>query len=190
MKNGGRVDLLTTLHPWVIDDGKTWEIEGNRALQLASLASPLVPTVLTNAQKLLARDHWTYPLVNSTNLKNRLRIGFISPDVCYHPVARFLLMQMRYRSSHDHEYHLVSIAKRRDWATDLAIQMMHGTDSWCDLSEASDFQRMHSLRDMEFDVVVDLAGWTGNASPALFASKIAPVQVNYLGFLRLQGCLR
>ena len=43
------------------------------------------------------------------------------------------------------------------------------------------------LRDMEFDVVVDLAGWTGNASPALFASKIAPVQVNYLGFFASTG---
>ena len=36
---------------------------------------------------------------------------------------------------------------------------------------------------MDLDVAVDLAGWTGHALPALFASKIAPVQVNYLLFI-------
>ena len=34
---------------------------------------------------------------------------------------------------------------------------------------------------------MDLAGWTGNALPELFASKIAPVQVNYLGFFASTG---
>ena len=34
---------------------------------------------------------------------------------------------------------------------------------------------------------MDLAGWTGNALPQLFASKIAPVQVNYLGFFASTG---
>ena len=168
-----------------MDDGKTWEIEGNRALQLASLASPLVPNALTSAQQLLPRDSSPYFPVNQSNSNSRLRVGFISPDVCYHPVARFLLMQMRHRFLQDHDYHLVSIGKRRDWATDLAIEIMQVTDSWCDLCH--DSQRLHVLRDMDFDIVVDLAGWTGNALPELFASKIAPVQVNYLGFFASTG---
>lgn len=186
-ENGGRVDLLTSLHPWMIDDGLTWEIVGNRALQLASLASPQAPNTLTSAQKLLPRAVSPLSPIKPNKVKSRLRIGFITPDVCYHPVARFLLMQMRHRSLHDHEYYLVSIANRRDWATDLAVEMMQATDSWCDLSESSDEQRIHSLREMELDVAVDLAGWTGHALPALFASKIAPVQVNYLGFFASTG---
>ena len=58
---------------------------------------------------------------------------------------------------------------------------MQVTDSWCDLSDM-----IHSdyvLRDMDFDIVVDLAGWTGNALPS-YSHKIAPVQVNYLASLR------
>ena len=186
-ENGGRVDLLTTVHPWLIDDGMTWEIVGNRALQLASLASPLAPNVLRNAQKLLPRSQWASKPDVLNKSKSRLRIGLITPDVCYHPVSRFLLMQMRHRSLQDHDYCLISIANRKDWATDLAIQMMNVTDSWCDLSEVGAQQRIDLLRGMDLDVAVDLAGWTGHALPALFASKIAPVQVNYLGFFASTG---
>ena len=74
-ENGGRADLLTCLHPWVMDDGKTWEIEGNRALQLASLASPLVPNALTSAQQncCLETDHHIFLLI-----KVILRVDFES----------------------------------------------------------------------------------------------------------------
>ena len=64
-------------------------------------------------------------------------------------------MQMRHRFLQDHDYHLVSIGKRRDWATDLAIEIMQVTDSMLDLSDATYSQRVgHVLRDMEILILL------------------------------------
>ena len=39
-----------------------------------------------------------------------------------------------------------------------------------------------TLRRQEVDIAVDLTGYTGNARPAIFAHRAAPIQVNYLGY--------
>ena len=43
------------------------------------------------------------------------------------------------------------------------------------------------VRDLDFDVVVDLSGWTGGNFMAGFLARLAPVQVNYLGYFASTG---
>jgi predicted O-linked N-acetylglucosamine transferase (SPINDLY family) len=42
-------------------------------------------------------------------------------------------------------------------------------------------------RQMEIDIAVDLNGFTGNLRTNLFAMRVAPIQVNYLGYLGTMG---
>ena len=44
-------------------------------------------------------------------------------------------------------------------------------------------QQLNFLQyDLNLDIAIDLGGWTANSVPSLFASRIAPTQINYLGF--------
>ena len=186
-ENGGRPDLLEAIHPRVLVEGETWQIAGNRALQLASLASPLAPQALQNAQKLLSRDNNACFRPQSSLQAPKLRVGFIATDINYHPVMRFLLMQLKKIVNSDIEYYVIATSGSSDWLTDLAIQIVNVSGSWIDLRGKTHDEQLGLIRDLGLTIAVDLGGWTGNACPSLFASRIAPVQVNYLGFFASSG---
>ena len=56
-----------------------------------------------------------------------------------------------------------------------------------ELAALSTNQRLDHIRSLQLDVAVDLAGWSSDNNGFLFASGIAPVQVNYLGYFASTG---
>ncbi|QNI46830.1 glycosyl transferase 41 family protein [Synechococcus sp. A15-60] len=189
-ETGGRADLLCSVHPSTLAESRTWEALGNYALQMASLASPMAQQALLAAQELLPResDSWDVNRVQRDRDPGRqLRIGLITPDVSYHPVCRFLLMQLNRFSQKSCEYYFVKLAGLDDWATDVAKNLVLRCGVWNDLSGKSYSHQLAAIRELNLDIAVDLAGWTGSAVPGLFASRIAPIQVNYLGFFASTG---
>ena len=46
---------------------------------------------------------------------------------------------------------------------------------------------MNHIRERKYDVVVDLSGWTGGNFIAGLNARLAPVQVNYLGYFASSG---
>ena len=46
----------------------------------------------------------------------------------------------------------------------------------------SDREIVQTLREMEIDIAVDIAGFTSHSRPLIYPSRVAPIQVNYLGF--------
>ena len=51
-----------------------------------------------------------------------------------------------------------------------------------DLNRRNLAERVDQIRSLQCDVVVDLAGWTGGDFQQGFYQRVAPVQVNYLGY--------
>ena len=186
-ENGGRPDLLVAIHPFVLNEGKTWQIAGNRALQLASLGSSFTPQALHEAQQLLPREAGALSFKKVFEKTKKLRVGFITSDANYHPVMRFLLMQINQGLSNELEYFVVITGGKSDSFTSLAKDVIRAYGCWLDLRDKTPKEQLALIRDLNLNVAVDLGGWTGNACPALFASRIAPVQVNYLGFFASTG---
>ena len=46
---------------------------------------------------------------------------------------------------------------------------------------------LQSLRMQEFDLVVDLNGWTANNIAPVFLARVAPLQINYLAYHASSG---
>ena len=112
-ETGGRADLLSAVHPSTLDQSRTWESLCNHALQMASLASPLAQQALLAAQELLPRERVSLDVPRDQSnavVGRQLRIGLITPDVSYHPVCRFLLMQLNRFSQAGCTYHFVRLA--------------------------------------------------------------------------------
>ena len=116
--------------------------------------------------------------------RQRLRIGYVSPDLREHPVAFFLEPIL---ACHDHQHvELFCYADvTQPDATTLRLQAY--ADVWRSLVGLSDARAAAVIRQDEIDILVDLAGHTGGNRLLTFARKPARIQVSYLGYLGTTG---
>ena len=124
------------------------------------------------------------PHLNDRSSERRLRVGYVSPDFCMHPVANFIEPIL---ASHDRsafEIFCYSDVVCPDAATDHFRGL---TDCWRDIAGISDEQVADLVRKDEIDILVDLAGHTAYNRMLVFARKPAPVQATYLGYDNTTG---
>lgn len=119
------------------------------------------------------------PHANSRDPDRRLRIGYVSPDLCDHVVARFLLPLF---TCHDHSQVEVFCYAPVPRPDDMADRLRSYAHHWKSLLGLTDEQAADLIRRDEIDVLVDLAGHTPGHSLLVFARKPAPVQVTWLGY--------
>lgn len=124
------------------------------------------------------------PHTNDPNPDRRLRVGYVSPDFCEHPVGRFLLPLL---GAHDHENVEVfcySDVRHPDPTTD---QLRAHADVWRDTAGVSDGHLAGTIREDRIDLLVDLTMHMAHNRLPLFARKPAPVQVTYLAYASTTG---
>ena len=124
------------------------------------------------------------PHANSRDPDRRLRIGYVSPDLCDHVVARFLLPLL---TCHDHSQVEVFCYAPVPRPDDMAERLHTYAHHWKSLLGLTDPQAAELIRDDEIDILVDLAGHTPGNSLLVFARKPAPVQVTWLGYPNTTG---
>jgi protein O-GlcNAc transferase len=114
--------------------------------------------------------------------KTRLRLGFVSSHFANHPVPRLLIGLLE---ALDRErFEVCTIATAAQPAGDPTYARIraasdHHLEIGSGNAGAADAAR---VRDLDVDVLFDLNGYTGITLPALFAGRIAPMQVNFLGY--------
>ncbi|KJE34642.1 hypothetical protein UF64_14175 [Thalassospira sp. HJ] len=110
----------------------------------------------------------------------RLKIGYFSAD--FHNHATLSLM-MGLFSDHDKsrfEIHTYSYGGVTEgWRRNQLQQMVD--HNW-DVQNASDAEIVQHARDQGIDIAIDLKGYTQNGRPRLFAPRMAPIQINYVGY--------
>ena len=117
------------------------------------------------------------PATSSQPLQ-RLRLGFISPDLREHSVAYFLepllanldRQQFEVFLYHDH------------FVVDAVSERLRARSHWRHLVGRSDAEAERVIRSDRLDVMVELAGHTGLNRLPLLARRMAPVQISYLGY--------
>ena len=120
------------------------------------------------------------PMARPPYRHDKIRIAYLSPDFGHYPVAQQLVEMLE---RHDRgRFEVTGIAFRPDDGSAVRARISHACDRFHDVSGESDAAVAAMLRAQEIDIVVDLAGHTAEARPAIFSHRPAPVQVNYLGF--------
>jgi len=118
--------------------------------------------------------------------ERRLRIGYVSPDLCQHAVARYFEPVLGHHDPQRVEAFCYADVAHPDAATARLQNLAHGWRWICRLTDA---QVAQSIRDDRIDILVDLAGHTANHRLGVFAHKPAPVQATWLGYLTTTGLL-
>ena len=109
----------------------------------------------------------------------RLRIGYISPDFRKHSVAYFFEVLLDEQNRQAVETYGYSNVERPDEATErLKLKFDH----FQNIHGVSDKAVIEMIEKDRVDILVDLAGHTGNNRLPVLAHKPAPIQVTYLGY--------
>lgn len=114
----------------------------------------------------------------------RLKIGFLSPDFRMHAVMYFvegLLAQLDRRQFEVFAFYLYP---KDDHITE---RVRCHADHFVHMASFSASEQAQMIRDHGIDIVVDLAGHTGNTGLLALAHKAAPVQISWLGFPATTG---
>jgi predicted O-linked N-acetylglucosamine transferase (SPINDLY family) len=124
------------------------------------------------------------PFKNQPDLSRRLRVGYVSPDFCAHPVAYFIEPLLSHRDAAQLETFCYYDNSRGDEVT----RRLHGlADQWRSVAGTSDAALAELVRRDQIDILVDLSGHTGEHRLLAFARKPAPVQITYLGYCDTTG---
>jgi predicted O-linked N-acetylglucosamine transferase (SPINDLY family) len=115
----------------------------------------------------------------------RLRIGYFSADFRNHPVAALIAELIE---SHDRSrFEIFAFSFGPDTQDELRLRMQGAFDRFIDIRDSSDREIALLARSLQIDIAIDLGGYTQQARPKLFALRVAPVQVSYLGYLGTLG---
>jgi predicted O-linked N-acetylglucosamine transferase (SPINDLY family) len=109
----------------------------------------------------------------------RLRIGYVSPDLHDHSVARFLLPVLRNHDRARVEVFLYSDAMRED---SVNAGLRAQADRWVATQTMDDQRLAATIAADGIDVAIDLAGHTPQNRLLTFTLRPAPTQVTWLGY--------
>jgi predicted O-linked N-acetylglucosamine transferase (SPINDLY family) len=115
----------------------------------------------------------------------RIRVAYVSADFHIHPVA-FLTAGVF--EAHDRDrFDIYAVSLAQNDHSEIRMRLEKAFDVFIDAGDKTDREIADLLRDLNVDIAVDLTGLTRGGRPWVFASRPAPIQVNYLGYPATMG---
>lgn len=112
--------------------------------------------------------------------KDRLTLVYLSPDLHGdHPVAQFMAPML---AAHDRQRFRIAVMHAHPGEDDISRQLAADVDQWVNISAMDDNQTAQAIRELEADVLIDLAGHTAHSRLKVLGLRPAPVQASFLGF--------
>ena len=120
--------------------------------------------------------------IPSTN--ERLRIGYFSSDLRDHPVGHLIGGAFAKHDRARFEVFAFSFGGKGDAWTD---RLRANVDDFFDVTDKSTEEIVRAARAASMDVAIDLNGYTKDSRPGIFATRVAAIQISYLGYLGTMG---
>ncbi|MGY4627076.1 O-linked N-acetylglucosamine transferase family protein [Bradyrhizobium sp. USDA 4486] len=111
--------------------------------------------------------------------------GYVSPDFRQHPVGYLTAGIFENQDADRFETYAFSIGPSD--SSDLRKRLERSFHRFIDCHDKNDSEVVEAIKVAQIDILVDLAGHTQNARLSLFASRPAPVVINFLGFAGTLG---
>ncbi|MBU3606650.1 tetratricopeptide repeat protein [Polynucleobacter sp. MWH-Creno-3A4] len=127
----------------------------------------------------------TRPLIPARAKDEKIRIGYFSTDFKNHPVGILMDNLLPY---HDRsKFHVSGYFLNKRVQDSLEIALTNAFDSSYDIFGINDADAHQLIMEHDLDIAIDLNGHTAGARTGIFARRIAPVQLSYLGYAGTTG---
>jgi len=171
-------------------------IQHNLCLNLASLAIPQAAThVRQQVQRLMAAPEYASFATagpspcraDVSRVGTPLRVAWLTGDLAQHPVSRFLLGFLAGGcNTFSHEHHLVDLRDHLSESIAEQFDSIPGLQR-LDVGAFSPRRKLAAIRELQPQIAIDLSGWTDGNFVTGFMARMAPVQINYLGYFASTG---
>jgi protein O-GlcNAc transferase len=147
------------------------------------------PSIQRKSSEIWVNDKYSFnslfgPILKSKR-REKIRIGYYSPDFCEHPVA-YLLRELL--ELHDkNQFELFGFYFGPPDSSKMHKRISSAFNQFIDVGLKSDKDIALMSREIGIDIAVDLAGFTASARTDIFSHRAAPIQVNYLGYPGTMG---
>ena len=121
---------------------------------------------------------------NSPDPDRRLKIGYVSPDLRQHVVVTFFEEVMKAHDRDQFEFYAYAEVHNPD---DVTARLKGYFDHWYSTVERNHVEVAQKIMADGIDILVDLAGHTGNNRLPVFGFKPAPVQCSWIGYANTTG---
>ena len=121
---------------------------------------------------------------NTPVSERRIRLGFVSADLCQHPVANFIGPIWHHFDRGEFEITAYANQHTNDAATSL---LKARVDRWRNVSVLDDDALATQIRGDGIDILFDLSGHTAGNRLLVFARKPAPIQIAWIGYPNSTG---
>ena len=110
----------------------------------------------------------------------RIRIAYFSPDFCNHAVGQLAVGM--FEAHEKSRFETIAISYGRDDGSQLRRRIKSAFDDFIDVREMTDADVAAFIHRREIDILVDLSGLTRYNRFGVLLRRVAPIQVNFLGY--------
>jgi len=136
---------------------------------------------LACAQRFMA-DQPSFPAIWRGEIysHDRIRIAYFSPDFCNHAVGQ--LAVGLFEAHEKSRFETIAISYGRDDGSQLRRRIISAFDDFIDVRQMTDADVATVIRRREIAILVDLSGLTRYNRFGVLLRRVAPIQVNFLGY--------
>ena len=157
-----------------------------KILENNSFIIPFASLVITDSTYLQKKNIENLNLINNLitdkniyiNLKKKIKIGYISNDFRKHPVSQLITDTFAAHNKDKFEIYTLKLNSESDNFT----KKISISTNLIDLSSYTNDKIISSIKKLDISIAIDLMGFTRNANHEIFYNKIAPLQINFLGY--------
>jgi FkbM family methyltransferase len=111
---------------------------------------------------------------------DKIRLAYLSPDFREHPVGHLMAGIIEHHDKS--KFETIGISLGIDDNSLLRSRFKNAFSQFIDVRTRKSWEIAELIRNLEVDILVDLAGYTADSRTDVFSFRPAPIQVNYLGY--------
>ena len=121
----------------------------------------------------------------SKTKRNKIRIGYFSADFGSHAVSSLIVELLE--SHNKNLFEVIGFSFSNNDGGAMYSRVSNTFDEFIQIDDMSDREVAILARNKKIDIAIDLGGFTGANRFGPFSFKLAPIQVNYLGYPGTSG---
>ncbi len=116
---------------------------------------------------------------------DKIRIGYFSPDFRNHPMLFLMMDVFKYHDKSKFDVYAFSFGPEAKGEIYDTVKGFF--TEFINVRNISDMDLIKLSRDMKIDIAIDLCAYTAYNRASIFNSRLAPIQINYLGYPGTMG---
>jgi predicted O-linked N-acetylglucosamine transferase (SPINDLY family) len=115
----------------------------------------------------------------------KIRLGYYSGDFHIHAIG--YLMAELFELHDKSQFELIGLSFGPITSDEMRLRIEKSFDQFIEVGNKSDIEIAQLSRSLNIDIAVDLKGFTQDSRTGIFSHRVAPIQVNYLGYPGTMG---